>query len=505
MKKIVQPLLQGAASFISNHPLHLFLLPVFFIAFKYNLYEGFLTTGLVVKSWLLVTVVLTTSAFLFKPVVSSFQKAAAFITCLGFAYLFFGDLREFLQNTKSLHWFSHYKVLLPLIALAYLLLYLFVKRNTQVNGLVRYLNIFLLLICSIEVVQLFTKNKQPYQPSAEIKQVVPYDSLKGKLPDIYFIVPDCYPSTTYQAEMLQSNNSAFDDSLTSKGFRLISQSKSNYNRTAFSMLSTFQLHPVSWLQNESSVNAKDFNRAMNEVKEAPFFHLLQQYKYQFINLSIFDITDQPAYRKEYFLNTEPDELIFKYSFGNYFIKDIGFHWFADKKEALRKKLKAHYSPLKTYSKNITDSILNIKQQQTDRPRFVYLHLSFPHYPYFYNEEGKPYTDEEVFIDSMITDRKKFAAYIQYANKELLKIINSLQQKKSKHVILLQSDHGIADLDPTRKQDAFSNYSAIYFSDADYKLVYDSMSNVNSLRVIVNKYFGQQLPMLPDETFYIHLK
>ncbi|MEK7225221.1 MAG: hypothetical protein AAB221_06025, partial [Bacteroidota bacterium] len=69
------------------------------------------------------------------------------------------------------------------------------------------------------------------------------------------------------------------------------------------------------------------------------------------------------------------------------------------------------------------------------------------------------------------------------------------------IIILQSDHSIADMDWSRKNDAFKNYSAFYFPDRDYRQLYPGMSNVNTFRIILNKYFGQQLPLLPDKSFY----
>jgi hypothetical protein len=39
----------------------------------------------------------------------------------------------------------------------------------------------------------------------------------------------------------------------------------------------------------------------------------------------------------------------------------------------------------------------------------------------------------------------------------------------------------------------------YFSDGNYSTLYDSISPVNSFRVILNKYFKTGLPLLKDST------
>jgi membrane-anchored protein YejM (alkaline phosphatase superfamily) len=166
----------------------------------------------------------------------------------------------------------------------------------------------------------------------------------------------------------------------------------------------------------------------------------------------------------------------------------------------RKKI---YNTQKEYNKKIADSLLQFGLvHRNDRPYFVYAHLIMPHFPYFYNSEGIPYPDEEIYSDSMITDKNKFRNYIGYTNLKVIEMVDSLMKQGSgKDVIILQSDHGLSDLDESRRQDAFRNFSAFYFPDRDYNLLYHKMSNVNTFRIILNKYFGQQLPLLKDSSIY----
>lgn len=486
-----------------KYPLHLFLLPVFFIASKYTQYAGLLDMKVTTGAWLLVTLILLVLSFALNFFWHSFQKSAALITCLSFAFLFFGDLRISLQNPGFLHFLSDYKFLLPVLALAYILLLIQIKKRNSVVRLTQYLNLFLLLVCCMEAIKIIAQNKQLHRAAEpRVLTSVLNDSMKKQLPDIYYIVPDAYPSTSYQSEILHSDNSAFDDSLQSKGFRVIANSKSNYNRTIFSMLGTFNMDYLQWLNHEQEINSKDFNRSMQEINNARIFRFLKENNYSFVNLSIFDFNDQPALRKELFLSVTTWEMIFRFTFWTYFRRDINYHWLTDKKAYLKKNQLALYTPLKTYSAKVVDSLLKMDDQQRSQPSFVYAHLSFPHYPYFYDSSGTPYPNESIFTDSMITDKKKFAGYIKYANQQLLRVIAAIQEKNKKNkVIIIQSDHGIADLEPTRKLDAFRNYSAFYFSDQDYQTLYDSMSNVNTFRIILNKYFAQKLQLLPDSSTY----
>ncbi len=503
MRNTFVHMLHFLRSVSGKYPFHLFLLPVFFIASKYTQYAGLLDMKVTIGAWLLVTLILLVLSFALNFFWHAFQKAAALVTCLSIVFLFFGGFRESLQHSNFLHFLSAYKFLLPFLTLVYILLLLHIKKRNTVVRLTQYLNLFLLLVCCMEAVKIIAQNKQLHRAGEpQMLTSIMNDSMKKQLPDIYFIVPDAYPSTSYQSEVLHSDNTAFDDSLQSKGFRVLVNSKSNYNRTIFSMLGTFNMDYLNWLHHAQAINSKDFNRSMQEINNARLFSFLKEHHYNIVNLSIFDINHQQALRKELFLSVTTWEMIFRFTFGTYFSRDISYHWFTDKKDHLKKNQLALYSPLKTYSAKVVDSLLKMDSKKRSNPAFVYAHLSFPHYPYFYDSTGKPYLNESIFTDSMITDKKKFAGYIKYSNQQLLKIISAIQEKNTKNkVIIIQSDHGIADLDPTRKLDAFRNYSAFYFSDHDYQTLYDSMSNVNTFRIILNKYFAQKLQLLPDSSTY----
>ena len=159
---------------------------------------------------------------------------------------------------------------------------------------------------------------------------------------------------------------------------------------------------------------------------------------------------------------------------------------------------------KIYNKKILDTLATLRlSPPANQPVFLYAHLGMPHFPYFYDEEGNAYPDHVVFSDSMISDRSKFAGYIGYTNHQLDTIVSELLVKTGGNaIIIVQSDHGLADMDWSRKEDAFRNFSAFYFPDKDYHLLYDGMSNVNTFRVVLNKYFNQALPLLPDRSYYI---
>ena len=127
----------------------------------------------------------------------------------------------------------------------------------------------------------------------------------------------------------------------------------------------------------------------------------------------------------------------------------------------------------------------------------------PHFPYFYDSSGRAVSTDSLYNDSLITDRSRFSGYITYTNKIVTRLLDTLfQNGAGKNIIIIQSDHGIADFDFSRKKDAFKNYIAIYFPDRNYALLHDSISNVNTFRIILNNYFNMNVPLLKDSSIYL---
>ncbi|MFT3701585.1 MAG: sulfatase-like hydrolase/transferase [Agriterribacter sp.] len=329
-------------------------------------------------------------------------------------------------------------------------------------------------------------------------------------PDIFFIMPDCYPSSAYQMEMLNYDNHYFDSVLLAKGFYVASASKSNYNRTQFSIPSTLDMEYLTAIDTSFSSKALEYFKALKKAENNSLIAFLKKIDYQFINLSIFDLNTIPAFTKEYFIRASENDIIFNNTFLGCYKRDISWKFFQTdaNKDALffSPEMIAEYKTYKEHNRKVIDSLRKITDsgENNGSPKMVYAHLYLPHYPYFYTADGKAYPDDELYRVSAYTDKSMFKAYIQYSNTKLLEVIERIERadKKKNTIIILQSDHGFDDIDTSRPGDAFRNYKAVYFPDRNYKALYDSMSNVNTFRVVLNKYFHQHLPMLKDSSFYM---
>jgi hypothetical protein len=137
----------------------------------------------------------------------------------------------------------------------------------------------------------------------------------------------------------------------------------------------------------------------------------------------------------------------------------------------------------------------------DKHFFIYAHVLLPHFPYFFDQNGKlmslQYANEA-------ENQIKYLKQLKYTNKLIKDCIETiLSHAKSKPIIIIQGDHGFRYLtNKNQLTESFTILNAYYFPDQNYNSIYDSISPVNSFRVIFNKYFNSNLPLLKDSSINV---
>jgi hypothetical protein len=428
-------------------------------------------------------------------------KAAVLTTVTGIFYLFFGDIKNALESISFIHFISSYRFLLPLLLIVSVIIYIRVLRGKSNVNTNLFLNLLFFICIISDAYTLVIKNSK-----GDVSNLVFDDktATTQPAPDIYFILMDSYPSSGYQREVLGAEYNSLDTILKAKGFWVQPDPRSNYNSTAFSMSSLFNMDYIDWI-NGTSAKPHHFNKATNTIYNSVVVKWLKQRNYSLINLSVFDLPDHPALEKERFLTATTTGLIFHNTLWQRLKSNLLPSLFPSYLKQLlnahQKEQKGVLEKFRAYNKVVVDSLYRL--QKTGQPRLVYAHLEMPHFPYFYDSTGKAYPDEQVYSGTMITDKNRFRNYIGYTNTVIGQLLDQLLlQTGGNAIIIVQSDHGINDVAGSKRTDAFRNYSAFYFPDKDYHLLYNGMSNVNTFRVVFNKYFGQRLPLLKDSSSYI---
>ena len=316
-------------------------------------------------------------------------------------------------------------------------------------------------------------------------------------PDIYYIVVDTYTSSNILLTNFNYSNSFIEADLKSKGFFIISNSKSNYSYTAFSIGSTLNMNYYKKVDTINKIFDREYLKAIKNIYKNRLFEFLKSQGYQITNNSLFDIESIPSSVYK-FDNWKIRDLYDQYNLFFKMKQDLGYHL---PKWAQHILWKNSYSITDPKNRQLLDSNVYTHLEQSisfknNEPKFVYAHFLKPHPPYGYDSLG-------VVIDTKIIGVEE--AYIhQIASSNILirKVTDSILANSSKPlVIIIQGDHGTSITNQNIPAKKLNNFNAIYFSDKEYGLLNDSITNVNTFRIILNKYFNTNLPMLPDQ-FYI---
>ncbi len=502
---------------LERYGIHAFLLPVFFALHNYIQYYGLVSAAITWKTLAGIEAIFLLFFLLLLLFTRSAAKSLLIVTLSGIILLFYGVIKDFINSTLGWSFIARYTILLPALVLADIALLCFLLRKNRFNKNNLFLNLLLIIFIAIDGISLtVSKNPLFYKQNLLVKNnIVNIDQLPppAARPDVYYLLFDCYPGTRYLRDYMQYDNTALDDSLRSKGFYIVSNSRSNYHGTALSLSSTLNFEYLDGIHPNQPTKPKQYNAAQLSILHAAVPQVFAHYGYKTINLSIFDLAGAPSLHKCNFLALPEQQVLLYNTLTERLRLDILWNFTAGKYKLplLQKMMDVQYSAIvatatenRNYNNTVIDSILNLPAQQDSSPRFVYAHFYLPHPPFFYDKNGTPNNLDSVITPNGMRNKALFLSYLEYTNKVMLSIIGRIQQASGhKALVIVQGDHGFRDFTggPKLHEVYFKNYSAFYFPDKDYTTLYDTLSNINTFPLIFNKYFNTHIPLQKDSTIF----
>jgi hypothetical protein len=190
-------MIKNIQTFLEKWGIHSFLLPVFFVLHHYNQYYGLVSAAVAIKTLLQVYIFFLLFFFLLFFFIRNLNKTLLLTTLIGAIVLFFGVIKDFLQQTLDLQFISRYLVLLPLI---FVITIVFIRRILKMKDQKKsnfFLNTLLIIFLLVEGFILIDFNKSYFlsknlltKSSIEKIDSLPNSSTK---PDVYYLLFDCYP------------------------------------------------------------------------------------------------------------------------------------------------------------------------------------------------------------------------------------------------------------------------------------------------------------------------
>jgi hypothetical protein len=369
--------------FFTKYPVFLYLLPVFFILHGFTENYDFIP----VDAALLLAGIYIVAGFILSLIgwllFRNFIKASILAFLLLAFQFFFGTVHDSIKYLFPGSVVAKYSFVLPAAAVFFILAIIVLKRTkSPLHRFTYYLNTLLLLLIGIDMVVLVTKVTRPAKGVEDLPEGFAACDTCAR-PDIYFIVADEYAGSRELNDKFGFDNSAFLNDLAARNFHTIKESQSNYNYTPFSVGSILDMN---YLGLSGDVrNTPTLTHSYEVIRDNRLLRFLQFHRYQFHNHSIFDFTGQPARTGDGFLPSKL-KLITSQTFLRRFDRDIRFNMVT--RWELKKNLKIVTYAYKKNNEKIYDMTWKLAEQPSPEPRFVYTHLEMPHYPYYYDKDGK---------------------------------------------------------------------------------------------------------------------
>ncbi len=480
---------------------------IFAIGFILNLYIGniselFLSSLVTpVTSAILVSLVITIiSSLLLRNKTKGVTLASLFVI------LFFA-LRDVLPKMNQ-------EFVLAIGIALVVLAFIFLKRTKRnLDSLGKFFLITSLLLFGIAVFRItqyeIKKSNEPVISSPLKLPVVSSTTSKADVPDIYYIVPDSYSASKSLFKYYNFDNSQFLNFLTEKGFFIASDSASNYPKTFLSLGSSLNMEYLDYLSKFK--NSSDLTKVDPLLEDNNVVKFLTSAGYKYYHLGSWwgaTHTNKNAYQN---VILENENAIPMSQFDYIVLQSTIVDPLIDK-----------FLPSLTVGDSDRDRMnrANYQFEQLGKlanepgPKFVFAHVIAPHEPYFYDKNCK---FQNLDTRKRRQEVPKYVDHLNCVNQKLEGTVNEiLKNSKKPPVIIIQSDEGAPFLaeemtppDSWGKaplsllQEKFPVFNAYYLPEASGSSgLYESITPVNSFRVIFNRYLGTNFPILPDRSYIL---
>ncbi len=487
-------------------------LPLFFVLHGINQHFGLIPWKDVVI--LLAWYLFVTSAVIFfsARILKHGYKSTFFVYFVLIVFFFFGVFKDFTKQFGWLSFITSYKILLPAIALSFIVVPWLLKKSP---GTFRRTSLLLSLIVFVNlaveaglfIYNTFTKVPASYDfgdPQHQLIRDVRIADTSSR-PHIFWIVLDEYSSSAVLRENWGFHNPV-DTVLRNKGFFVADSATSPYNYTQYSLLGTLDMQYLPELSTRDKITYRDIVRSQLSLEENNVVSVLLQAGYKVQNFSVTHMNGIPASPFTRF-GSQTRMLIDNETLPGRTSLDIGWNFpylFMSPNERDSAIATEVYTSLHALNDSTYRSSMDRLKQHAagSDPQAFLIHTMFSHDPFLYDADGKVNVQLKQGVLS-----ERYIPTIQYTNTVLNRMIDSIQSwyAGKEFTIVIQGDHGFKfrETDPKIKTEMCKIFYAVYCSDGNYEAWHHRVNSVNTFRLLFNKYLGTRFDELPAHSFTLY--
>ena len=477
--------------------LYPFLLAYYPILALYNLNSEYVDLPDTFRSLLLATIATLLLEVSFYLLTHSLEKSSVIVSLLMVFFLTYGHIYLYLQDNLDLT--VRHSYLAGLGGLLFLGLILLVLKSTLIaTGMAQFL-----MVVSIALTAMFLFGwaqhvlgiNRASAAAADSEPAPQTASSQQQLPDFYFIILDAHTRSDVLANRFGYDNSNFVQALEAMGFYVAPCSQSNYASTKLSLTSAFYGEYIDQIIQSGQVLPPLETSTLNQtLKERGYLTIAFENRAR----GQFDLNENVRFsRNQLAFGTidlrgglsEFERMLIDTSFMRFFVDTELIPGF-DRDTLDEWELWEHYYQ----TKFILSELGHIPD--IPGPKFVFAHLMVPHAPFVFAPDGSFHRNTDPIAG--------YQANTAFIDNTLPAIISTILEKSDPQpIIIIMGDHGPSTRPTVTPEMRMSNLAAYLVGDAAKSELYPSITPINATRTILNTVYGDDYPLLEDNSYYAY--
>lgn len=440
------------------------------------------------------------------------KLSALYVSVCVLGFYSFSAVHELVISWSLHRDFDKVSVLGKMIGVCFLMVLvsagLWFARRKHLHAVTYAVNVAGTVLVFSPIIEIGVQMYQSFPPRDLLPDLVSFEAIPPAMrtaenpPDIYYIVLDGYARRDLLVEEYDYDNSSFLESLIDQGFYVARNSRANYPWTLGSMASALNFayldEPLGdqLRSYENHVFLRQLlhrNRVMRHLHAAGYYTIVYESQYYELDLREADQTVSTSWTPSPFsmaiLQMTPVPALLRWAEMPLFF-DL------------------HRARILSTLDLLPRAVLH------ESPKFVFAHLMYAHAPYVFEAGGESRNPETFYgwrpskgttLDEF---RRIYRGQVHYLNTQLQTTIRRIIADSPRPpVIIVQGDHGpelglsFESLNETNVKQRYSILNAYLFPNGGNANLYDSITPVNSFRVLFNHYFGTSYPLLEDKSYY----
>jgi hypothetical protein len=452
-------------------------------------------------------------------------KAALITTLFLLFFLSYGHAYTWLRDTELGLSLGRHRYLAPLWWMAFTLAAVLVIRSRRdLGSITRVLNYvagFALILPLLSITRF------ELQRTATSVEAVPSEAALAGLrlpkdqppPDIYFIVLDAYAREDILRQVFNYDNSELLDYLRSQGFYVADDSLANHAQTGLSLAAVLNMAYVPDLLPGMDPSSENRDPLWELIQHSRVRQVLEDLGYTTVAFSTglpgTEIQDADVFLTAGSLD-EALGLSAINAFEGMLVESTAAKLLTDGSAALPNFFPDLTYPYRLHRARITNTFDQLERlPEMDGPKFVFAHIIAPHPPFVFGAQGQAVLrDQEFKLGFTLGDAgapvggkayiEDYRDQISYVDTRVIRVVESLlANSDTPPIIILQADHGPEGRHPhvSYTQERMSILNSLFLPGLEDLPLQESLSPVNTFRLIFSEYFGAELPLLPDRALY----